>query len=229
MNAVRYVLAMLCVLAAAACAGNPTPPDVQPLIADPWEGFNRKIHGFNTTADRFVFRPVASGYHQVTPDPVQAGVSRFFANLGMPATAVNQALQGRPDDAAQSLGRFAVNTTVGVAGVFDAASRFGLPRRDDEDFGQTLARWGWRDSRYLVLPLFGPRTVRDTVGLLGDKPLSPLGYVPDAGLAYGLQALQIVDGRARMLPMDAMRRDALDDYVFVRDAWAQRRERQIRD
>lgn len=246
----QTILLTVIVLATSACAGNAVkPPAAPPLAAaedpgrvepdvdatdsrasvrDPWEGFNRKIHGFNNAVDRFVLRPLATGYDKVMPDPVKGGVSRFFANLGTPATAVNQALQGRPGEAAESLGRFVVNTTVGIGGVFDPASHFGLPERDDEDFGQTLATWGWRDSRYLVLPLLGPRTLRDTVAIVGDQPLSPIGQVRDSGTASGLQVLQIVDGRARMLPMDEVRGEALDDYLFVRAAWAQRRRHQIR-
>ena len=199
----------------------------QKLVPDPWEGFNRKMHGFNNAADKFVLRPLAVGYKKITPEPVQAGVSRFFANLSMPVTVVNQALQGRPGDATRSLGRFAVNTTVGIVGVFDPASHFGMPGRNDEDFGQTLATWGWRDSRYLVLPLLGPRTVRDALGIVGDQPLSPIAQIQDGGVASGLQALEIVDVRTRLLPIDQFRRDALDDYVFVRDAWIQRRNHQI--
>ena len=125
---------------------------------------------------------------------------RSFANLRMPASAVDQVLQGRPDP----------------------ASHFVIPKRDDEDFGQTLATWGWRDSRYLVLPL------RDAVGIVGDQPLSPIGHIQDSGTASGLQAMEIVDMRTRMLPIDEFRSDALDDYVFVRDAWSQRRNSQIR-
>lgn len=200
---------------------------VPAAVPDPWEGFNRRVHGFNNAADEFVLRPLAVGYQRVVPDPVQAGVSRFFANLRMPATAVNQALQGRPAHAAQSLGRFVVNTTVGIAGVFDPASPLGMPARDHEDFGQTLATWGWQESRYLVLPLLGPRTLRDTVAVVGDQPLSPLGQIQDSGAAAGVQALQAVDGRSRMLPLDKLRREAVDDYAFVRDAWAQRRQQQI--
>jgi phospholipid-binding lipoprotein MlaA len=200
---------------------------VQPPVRDPWEGFNRKMHGFNNVLDRFVFRPAAVGYDTIVPDPVQSGVSRFFSNLRLPVTAVNQALQGRPGQAGQSLGRFVVNSTAGIAGVFDPATHIGLPKRDGEDFGQTLATWGWSDSRYLVLPLLGPRTVRDTVAIIGDQPLSPVGQIDKSGIADKLQIMQMVDGRARMLPLDKFRKDALDDYTFVRDAWAQRRDRQI--
>lgn len=203
------------------------PADPQAPVDDPWEGFNRHVHGFNNTADQLVFRPLAVGYDTVAPAPVKAGVSRFFANLGMPATAVNQALQGRPRHAAQSLGRFAVNFTVGIGGVFDPATHFGVPQHSPQDFGQTLATWGWSESRYLVLPLFGPRTLRDTVAIVGDQPLSPLGQVQSSVAAAGLQMMEVVDGRARMLPLDKFRRDAFDDYLLVRDAWAQRRKQQI--
>lgn len=202
------------------------PSDPQAPVDDPWEGFNRHVHGFNNTADQLVFRPLAVGYDTVAPAPVKAGVSRFFANLGMPATAVNQALQGRPRHAAQSLGRFAVNFTVGIGGVFDPATHFGVPQHAPQDFGQTLATWGWSESRYLVLPLFGPRTLRDTVAIVGDQPLSPLGQVHSSVAAAGLQMMEVVDGRARMLPLDKFRRDAFDDYLLVRDAWAQRRKQQ---
>lgn len=200
----------------------------QAPVRDPWEGFNRKMHGFNKAADRFVLRPLAVGYDKITPAPVQACVSRFFGNLRAPVTAVNQVLQGRLGHAAQSLGRFAVNTTVGIGGLFDPAARFGMARHDGEDFGQTLAIWGWRDSRYLVLPLIGPGTVRDAVSILGDQPLSPIGHIQSSSVADKLQIWEVVDGRTQLLPMDKFLQDAFDDYLFLRDAWAQRRAHEIR-
>lgn len=201
---------------------------VQSPVHDPWERFNRKIHSFNNAADKFVLRPLAVGYDKFIPDLIKDSVSRFFSNLGIPATAVNQMLQGRPEQAAESLGRFVVNTTVGIVGVFDPATHFGIAQSDDEDLGQTLATWGWYDSRYLVVPLLGPRTVRDTVAIVGDRALNPIGQIQDSGVAYGMQLVQTVDVRVRMLPLDEVRRNALDDYLFVRDAWAQRRNYQIR-
>jgi len=198
-----------------------------PPVRDPWEGFNRRMHGFNNVLDRFVLRPVALGYDKVVPDPVQSGVTRFFSNLRLPATAINQALQGRPAHAGQSLGRFLLNSTVGLAGVFDPATHFGIPRRDGEDFGQTLATWGWHDSRYLVMPVLGPRTVRDTLAIVGDEPMSLTARIDNSGLTDKLLIMHMVDGRARLLPTDQARKDAIDDYAFVRDAWAQRRNRQI--
>lgn len=202
-------------------------PCTQDLVRDPWESLNRKVHGFNNTADEYILRPAAVGYKAIVPQSVQVSVSRFFANMGIPATAVNQALQGRPVDAAISLERFAINTTVGIGGVFDPATYLGIPEQDGEDFGQTLAAWGWRDSSYMVLPLLGPRTVRDTVGIVGDQPLSPVGYVADTDTASGLQVLEVVDVRTRMLQIDALRQEALDDYLFVRSAWIQQRNHQI--
>lgn len=195
-------------------------------VRDPWEGFNRKVYAVNNVVDKYAMRPIAVGYDKIMPDAAQAGVSRFFGNLRTPATAVNQTLQGHPLQGLQSLGRFVVNTSIGIGGLFDPASGLGIPKRDDEDFGQTLATWGWKDSRYLVVPLMGPRTVRDTVGMVGDKPLSPIGSIGGAA-AIGLQALQMADARARALPMDEARRTAFDEYALVRDTWSQRRRHQI--
>ncbi len=193
---------------------------------DPWEGYNRRIHSFNNTFDKAIARPLAIAYEKVTPAPAQVSVTRFFGNLREPATAFNQALQGRPVNALRTLGRFVVNSTVGVAGLFDPATHFEM-QRDHEDFGQTLAVWGWHDSRYFVMPLLGPRTVRDTVGIFGDQPLSPIGHVDNSAVAYSLNVLQLTDARARLLPMDDTRRKALDEYIMVRDAWMQRRSYQI--
>ncbi len=197
-------------------------------VRDPWESYNRKIHGFNRGADKVLFRPVAVAYDKVTPRPVKTGIRNMFGNLGQPGTAVSQVLQGHPVKAAQSLGRFVINSTVGVAGLFDPASRLGMPKYN-EDLGQAFATWGWDNSRYLVMPLLGPGTVRDTLGRVGDQRLTPITYVGNARIANSLIGLQLADGRARMLPMDAMQRDAVDDYTFVRDAWGQRRQKQIAD
>jgi phospholipid-binding lipoprotein MlaA len=196
-------------------------------VRDPWERYNRRVHRFNNVVDKRVLRPLAVGYTKAIPAPVRSGVSRFFANLGEPATAINQALQGDPLLALKSLGRFAVNTTLGIGGVLDPAARMGLPGRDGEDVGQTLAVWGWRDSRYLVLPLLGPRTVRDAVAIVGDRRLAPTAYLSDSGTASALKLLDIVDGRTQLMAIDRMRQDAYDDYSFVRDAWMQRRNHQL--
>ncbi|WP_343123563.1 VacJ family lipoprotein [Lysobacter sp. Root983] len=201
-------------------------PASLPTIYDPWERYNRKMHRFNNAVDRVIAKPLARAYVRVVPRPVRLGVSNFFNNLGQPVSAVNALLQGKPKQAAQSLGRFALNSTVGIGGIFDPASDAKLPNRS-EDFGQTLGIWGWKRSRYLELPLFGPRTVRDAFGAVGDAPLSPLRQVERDRIRIPIQGLQLVDVRAQLMPTDALREGAEDDYTLVRDSWMQRRDYQI--
>lgn len=203
------------------------PPGVQmPKSYDPWEKLNRKTHRFNNAVDRTIARPLAQGYVRVVPRPMRLGVSNFFSNLGEPITTLNSLLQGKPKQAAQSFGRFLLNTTLGIGGIFDPASDAHLPRKN-EDFGQTLGVWGWKRSRYVELPLFGPRTIRDVFGLLGDAPLSPIRQVEDDKIRLGLQGLQLVNVRAQLLSIDAMREGAVDEYALFRDSWLQRRNYQI--
>lgn len=201
-------------------------PAAVPGAYDPWERYNRKMHRFNMAVDRGIARPLARAYSKVVPRPVRLGVSNFFNNLGQPVSALNALLQGKPKQAAQSLGRFALNTTLGIGGIFDPASDAKLPNRS-EDFGQTLGVWGWKRSRYVELPFFGPRTVRDSFGALGDAPLSPLRQVERDRIRIPLQGLQLVDVRAQLLPLDSLRDGAEDEYALVRDSWMQRRDYQI--
>ncbi|WP_460763163.1 MlaA family lipoprotein [Lysobacter fragariae] len=201
-------------------------PATMPGTFDPWEKYNRQMHRFNYVIDRRVAKPLARGYVKVVPRPVRLGVSNFFNNLSQPLTMVNSLLQGKPKQAGQSLGRFLLNSTVGVAGLFDPATRVKLPNRS-EDFGQTLGVWGWKRSRYVELPLFGPRTVRDVFGMVGDAPLSPLRRIEEDSVRIPLQGLQLVDMRAQLLSTDSLREGAADDYTLVRDAWSQRRDYQI--
>jgi len=203
----------------------PAPASV-PGAFDPWEKYNRKMHRFNMAVDRGVARPLARAYSKVVPRPVRLGVSNFFNNLGQPVSMLNALLQGKPKQAAQALGRFALNTTLGIGGLFDPASDAKLPNRS-EDFGQTLGVWGWKRSRYVELPFFGPRTVRDSFGALGDAPLSPLRHVERDRIRIPLQGLQLVDVRAQLLPLDSLRDGAEDEYALVRDSWSQRRDYQI--
>jgi len=201
-------------------------PAQLPSSYDPWEGWNRKVHRFNNAVDRTIATPLAKAYVKVVPRPLRLGVSNFFNNLGQPVSALNALLQGRPKQAGQTFGRFLLNSTLGIGGLFDPASDANLPNRS-EDFGQTLGVWGWRNSRYVELPLFGPRTLRDTFGLVGDAPLSPIRQVENDGTRYFLQGLQLVDLRTQLFAVDAMREGAADEYALVRDAWLQRRNYQI--
>ncbi len=203
------------------------PVSTQPPTAfDPWEPLNRRIHRFNDATDRRLARPLALAYVRVVPRPVRLGVSNFFSNLFQPLVAVNSLLQGKPKQSAQALGRFALNLTLGLGGLLDPATDANLPRRN-EDFGQTLGVWGWKRSRYVVLPLFGPRTVRDTVGLVGDAPLSPVRQIDDDALRIFLQGLELVEVRTQLLALDAIREGSTDEYALIRDAWLQRRDYQV--
>ncbi|HEY4555634.1 MAG TPA: MlaA family lipoprotein, partial [Lysobacter sp.] len=197
-----------------------------PGAYDPWERYNRRMHVFNNAVDRRIARPLARAYVATVPRVVRLGVSNFFHNLGQPASAVNALLQGKPRQAGHAFGRFVVNSTLGIGGIFDPASDAKLESRS-EDFGQTLGVWGWKRSRYVELPLFGPRTLRDVVGMAGDAPLSPLRQVEADRVRVPVQGLQLVDIRAQLLTTDSLREGAEDDYTLVRDAWSQRRDYQI--
>jgi len=207
---------------------DPTLPEPAqlPVSYDPWEPFNRRMHAVNTVIDTHVARPLANAYMEVVPRPIRLGVGNFFSNLGQPVSAINALLQGKPVQAGQGIARFLLNTTVGLAGIFDPASEVGLPRRT-EDFGQTLGVWGWETSRYLELPLFGPRTVRDAIGLAADAPLAPLRQVEEDKVRVFLQGMQLVDVRTQLLALDSMLEGAPDEYALLRDAWLQRRNYQI--
>ncbi|QCO66666.1 VacJ family lipoprotein [Luteimonas yindakuii] len=207
---------------------DPTLPDPAQMQVgyDPWEPFNRRMHRVNDAIDRTVARPLATAYMKVVPRPMRLGVSNFFNNLGQPVSAVNALLQGKPVQAGQALGRFVVNATLGIGGIFDPASDAEIPFRS-EDFGQTLGVWGWQNSRYLELPLFGPRTLRDAFGIVGDAPLSPTRQLNDDQTRWALQGLQLVDLRTQLFVVDRMREGAADDYALIRDAWMQRRQYQI--
>lgn len=194
---------------------------------DPWEGWNRGVHRFNKAIDRAAIRPAAKAYDKVTPPPVKKGVRNFFTNLFQPLTAVHLLLQGHPKESGQAAGRFLLNTTVGIGGLFDPATRARIPQYD-EDLGQTLAVWGWRRSRYLELPLFGPSTVRDATGSLGDGFASPYNLVEDDRARYAIIGLSLLDLRARLFALDELSAGVEDDYILTREGWLQRRNYMIR-
>lgn len=221
LRAVLTATAAATVLAGCATSGNPK---------DPIEGYNRAMFSFNETVDKAVIKPVAQGYNYVTPQPVQTGVSNFFGNLADIWTSVNNLLQGKPGDALSDAGRVLINSTVGILGLFDVATPMGLEKHE-EDFGQTLGRWGVGDGAYVVLPILGPRTVRDTVGLAADIYTDP---VRDADAHRGYRntaiALRAIDTRADLLKAeDALEAAALDKYAYVRDAYLQHRRSAIYD
>lgn len=194
---------------------------------DPWEGFNRKVFVFNDTLDAYVLRPVAKGYRAVTPDPVETGIANVFRNLLEVRNVVNGALQGKWGQAANDTGRFLVNSTVGLVGVFDVAQHWGMPRGDGEDFGQTFATWGAAQGPYIVLPFFGSSTLRDAAGMPLNAfvhPLVDVDHVPTRNTIY---TVDLVDTRAGLL--DAEKLISGDKYSFIRDAYLQRRNYLIND
>ena len=200
----------------AGCASNPAGnPE------DPYESFNRSIYSFNDGLDRAVLKPVATAYTDVTPKPVRTGVTNFFANLGDAWSFVNNVLQGRGQDAYESMVRFNVNTVFGLGGLLDIASEMRIDRHK-QDFGLTLGRWGIKPGPYLVLPFLGPSTFRDTVALPVDWQGNPLGQINDIPVRNSLYGLSYLDKRASLLNAgEVLDSAALDQYSFTRDVYLQ--------
>jgi phospholipid-binding lipoprotein MlaA len=212
----------------AACASIPPGAGTNP--ADPWEVYNRHMFDINDRVDRAVFKPVAQAYEAVLPQDVRVCVNNMFLNLLEPVNAINNLLQGKPSEAMSDLCRLAVNSTVGLFGCFDVAAKAGAPR-SNEDFGQTLGRWGLQPGPYFVLPLLGPSSVRDTFGRLFDfLGTDPLWYIQDIPVRNTLVGVRLVDTRASLLPAEkVLEAAALDRYQFVRDAYLQLRRNLVYD
>jgi phospholipid-binding lipoprotein MlaA len=195
---------------------------------DPWEAYNRKIHAFNMGFDKAIFRPVAKGYDVFMPDAPQRGIRNFFKNLAFPVTFLNLILQGKFEDSLTATGRFFMNTTVGLLGFVDVATKEDIPYFE-EDFGQTLAVWGWKDSRYLVMPIFGPYTARDFLGRGFYGYFHPISYMVREYNNYIPLVVDLISLRAELLPFQEDIDAASDPYVLVRDVWLQNREYRIHD
>ncbi len=215
------ILAMLMTLGAGGAKAQTQDPE------DPWEDFNRAMFAFNDTADRYVIKPVAKGYVKVTPSPLRQGVSNVFYNLLEVRNVFNDLLQAKFGQAGKDTGRFLINSTLGVAGVFDVAAHMGLPRAEGEDFGQTLAAWGVSDGPYLVLPVFGPRTLRDAAATPVDWFTDPKTYIGHTRTSYEIKVADLVDTRARLLSLE--QDIGADKYTLFRDIYLQRREYLIND
>ena len=203
---------------------------VEDEIYDPLEPINRAIFNFNNVADRVILEPVAKGYKKL-PSPVQSGLSNFLSNLRAPLVVVNQLLQGQGGNAAQSTGRFIVNSTIGLFGIIDVAEKIGLEEKE-EDFGQTLATWGVGDGLYIVLPLFGPSNLRDTTGMLLTMATDPINAYAvtegDAWLVPTRTAANAVDQRSKIIDeVNALRNNSVDYYAAVRSSYYQNRKAAI--
>lgn len=196
---------------------------------DPIEGFNRAMFAINEGVDQAVVRPVAVGYDTVMPGPLKKGVTNFFSNIADLFIGVNNLLQGKVANGVSDFGRVLVNSTVGLLGLLDVASDIGMEKHD-EDFGQTFGRWGIGSGAYVVLPLLGPSTVRDSVGLVVDVKTNPVPYLDNVSARNSLLALNLIDKRASFLAADkVVEAAALDKYSYIRDAHLQRRRNLIYD
>ncbi len=195
---------------------------------DPFESINRPIYTFNRALDKAILKPVATGYQTITPQPLQTGVNNFFENLDDLVTAFNALLQGKVTQSVSDTTRFLVNSTVGIGGLFDVGSSMGLDKHD-EDLGQTLGYWGFDSGAYVMLPFFGPTTIRDGFGEIGDYPLNPFRYTDHIPTKNTVSGLNLIDKRAGILEFDAQLEEAIDEYAFIRDAYLQNRQYRVYD
>jgi phospholipid-binding lipoprotein MlaA len=220
---IKHQHAALLALALGAGIANAQP------VNDPFEKTNRAIFGFNEALDSAVLTPVAKGYQATVPELMRMGVTNFFGNFGDGWSAINNLLQGKVEQSATMVMRVAANTLFGIGGIFDVASDLGM-ERSTEDFGQTLGRWGMPAGPYIVWPLLGPSTARDTLGRPLDLAWSPSLAINDGGVNIGLSALNLVDTRANLLSasrvVDGL---AFDKYTFIRDAYVARRRSLVYD
>ena len=215
----KLFVMLLAVITLAGCAG--------PNPRDPNESFNRSMFSFNEGLDNAVLKPAVKGYEAVVPSFMRTGVANFFSNIGDVWVGINNLLQGKPDQTLSDFGRVLVNSTLGLVGFVDVASDMGL-QKHNEDFGQTLGRWGVEGGSYLVLPIFGPRTVRDTFGLVFDLYANPVGHIPYVPTRNTTLGVQFFDARAN-IDLSLLEQAALDRYIFVRESYLQRRRNLIYD
>lgn len=212
------LLATLLISTGTGCASGAGP--------DPWEGMNRKTHGFNEGLDIMILEPVAKGWDWLLPEVVESSLTKFFENLAVPLSFVNNVLMLRGRAAVEDASRFALNTTWGIAGLFDPATQLELPNHQ-ADFGLTLARWSVPTGPYFVIPVFGPSNVRDTVGLAGDIAMYTAAFLP-LYVTIPARAVETINLRAQFLEEIAdSRRSSFDYYVFIRNAYLQNRQSKV--
>ena len=190
--------------------------------ADPLESRNRSIYAFNDNLDKAILEPAADGYDYITPDIFQKGFNNFFDNLNYPVTIINQLLQGNIGESLQDTLRFTINSSIGFFGLFDPASSMGLPEHD-EDFGQTLAIWGVKEGPYLMLPFFGPKTLRSLAGDLTDILFSPLLNINDTNLKIKAYSISILQERSDLSTLEEELDNSYDPYQYIKDSYIQNR------
>jgi phospholipid-binding lipoprotein MlaA len=225
-RSIRVTLIIAAACMSSACVT--LPPGKPRSPQDPWESWNRGVYKFNTVADKAVARPVARTYGKIVPQPIRTGVSNFFANLNTPTVMINDALQGKFLAAANDLGRFVLNTNVGIGGFLDPATSAGLDR-NEEDFGLTLGHWGVHPGPFLELPILGPSDLRDGPAKVVDAYTKPTQYIKNDWIRYGIYLPYLIDLRASLLPLDETLKNTYDPYAFVRNAYLARRAYLVSD
>lgn len=216
-----FVLSIVLLTGCAAAPARPAP-------ADPFERVNRTTYEFNQAVDRAFLKPLARGYDYFTPKPLRVGITNVLSNLAVPVVLINDLLQLKPVAAAHDLGRLLINSTFGLGGLFDPASGAGI-RRNDEDFGQTFGYWGVPAGPYVLLPFFGPSSLRDAPAFAIEWVVDVRTGLDDQALENTLLGLTIVNKRAELLVAEKFVDEAYDPYAFVRNAWLQRREYLVTD
>ena len=217
---------LLATIAATGCASAPPPEERSP--ADPWEPLNRSISSFNHGLDRVTFRPIAKVYEAVVPSTARLGVTNFSSNLRTPLNVINLFLQGKVRKGFRETGRFLANSTFGVGGLIDVATDMGLERQN-EDFGQTFAHWGVPDGPYVVVPIFGPWTLRGALALPLNFLADPLLHYDNSSIRDKVYFLRSIDARHRLFPAEALLEGSPDRYLTIRESWIQRRQFLIYD
>lgn len=223
----RTLFALCSVLALGACASQPA-DDAAGSAADPWEPVNRPIYAFNDGLDKVLLRPIAKGYEFILPQFVRTGIGNFSTNLRTPLVGVNNLLQGKGSAAASDLGRFVINSTAGVLGLFDVATPAGFDVHN-EDFGQTLAVWGVPAGPYLTLPFLGPSTLRDAAATPLNIAADPLLYYKESSVRDKIYFVRLIDLRQRLFAAEALIKESPDRYVTLRESYLQRRQYLIYD
>ncbi len=225
----NLILIFSAILLLSGCAGQTVTNEQDQAVnleveVDPYEEFNRSVYGFNESLDTYVAKPVSDAYLWVTPQFVQTGIANFFNNLDDINVVLNDVMQGKLQQGLEDTGRFAVNSTVGLLGLFDVASELGL-KKNDEDFAQTLAVWGVPQGPYLVLPIVGPATGRGIPGGIFDAAANPASYI-----GAPIQMIQVLNARANAEgALNFIDESALDPYVFTRESYLQNRKYLITD
>ena len=226
------VLLMLPLLSTSWAADQAGPPQSQEsgsyMVSDPLEPWNRAMFSFNNFVYFHATKPVATGYAKVVPKPARVGVKHFFHNLAFPIRWVNELLQGRPKEAQEELFSFLVNTTMGCGGFLDAASHFETLATHQEDTGQTFARWGMGQGIYIVWPLLGPSTARDSLGFVGDYVMDPVSWVNPLWLSFSVRGYDVVNRTSLSLgEYQSLLENSFDPYTAVKDAYLQHRRAMV--